>query len=58
MVIAQAPGAPEGFRDSGISTCGPIYAISSKAVGQNDNNGENLYLCVDHDVVSNDKKNE
>lgn len=56
--MIQAPTAPEGFRDSGISTCGPIYAISSKVTDRNDqsdNNGENLYLCVD---AGNMKKNE
>ena len=58
----QAPTAPEmTFRDSGISTCGPIYAISSKVMDRNDqsdNMGENLYLCVDHEIDTSDKKNE
>lgn len=50
---------PEGFRDSGISTGGPIYATSTKVKDSNDNgdnNGENLYLCVDGDA-GNVKKN-
>lgn len=56
----QAPSAPEGFRDSGISTGGPIYAISTKVKERNDlldnANAEDLYLCVDND--ENYKKNE
>ncbi|KAJ6636262.1 hypothetical protein Bhyg_14850 [Pseudolycoriella hygida] len=62
MPYSKAPTAPaESFRDSGISTCGPIYAISSKVVDRNEQalkTGEDLYLCVDHDIDSNNKKNE
>ncbi|XP_037036383.1 uncharacterized protein LOC119074378 [Bradysia coprophila] len=60
MPYSKAPSAPEGFRDSGISTGGPIYAISAKVKERNDLldnvTPEDLYLCVDHD--ENAKKNE